>query len=332
MLSPPSWFLSFTSSRRTARTPNSLSARPVSTSSSVLSGFLITLILLQARGEHHAFSNFYVRRTLRIFPLYYGYLVFSALVGHMPAWQYWVYLQNFALGNGKLIGPPIHFWSLAVEEHFYLIWPLIALRAPKRYLPGIAAAFFLSSLAARIVLAPHGTDIFYPTECRLDGLALGALLALGYEAGVMPAIARSAWFAGSVVILLTLFMMIKFGGKHADIFQIAKPTLFSVLYAAFIAIILQAQLPSVNRWLSISPLRAIGRVSYGLYVFHPVLILLVLKTGLANKLLQFVASLCLTFGVSWISWTFYERHFLALKSRLSRGQGKGSGKRLTQAV
>ena len=288
----------------------------------VLSGFLITLILLEARNERHAFTNFYVRLTLRIFPLYYGYLLLSALLGHAPAWQYWVYVQNFALSSGKAIGPPVHFWSLAVEEHFYLVWPLIALRAPRRSLPGIAAALFVISLAARVDLSRHGVDTFYPTECRLDGLALGALLALAYTAGMMRSVARYAWFVGGAAILLIFFMMIRFGGKHAEIFQNLKPTLFSVFYAAAIAVILQVQLPAVNRWLSTSFLRAIGRISYGLYVFHPALILLVLKARIPNMVLQFALALCLTFAISMLSWTFYEKRFLVLKARFTRAPGR----------
>ena len=286
----------------------------------VLSGFLITLILLETREDEHAFSSLYIRRALRIFPLYYGYLVLSTLFHRAPAWQYWVYLQNFAIANGKEIGPPIHFWSLAVEEHFYFVWPILVLRLPKRLLPFVAGAFFVSSVIARIVLAKHGVDIFYPTECRLDGLALGALLALAYDAGMLRVVARSSWFAGTAALLTTAFLVKKFGGQHADIFQITKPLVFSVLYAAATAIVLQNQIPFLNRYLSARPLRAIGRISYGLYVFHPALIQLVEKTNLASLPLQFVLALCLTFAVSWASWTFYEKPFLSLKSRFTPGR------------
>ena len=302
----------------------------------VLSGFLITMILLETRNREHAFSSFYTRRALRIFPLYFGYLLLATLVGRAPAWQYWVYLQNFALASGRLISPPIHFWSLAVEEHFYLVWPLLAWLAPKRFLPAIAAAFLVSSVAARAVLVRHGTDIFYPTECRLDGLALGALLALAYQAGALRLVARFSWVAGTAALLALAFLMKRFGGQHADIFQVAKPLIFSVLYAAGIAIVLQTQLPLLNRCLSAASLRAVGRISYGLYVFHPAVISFVIKARVANMPLQFLLALGLTFAVSWMSWTFYEKRFLSLKSRFTPGKvadpvGPGAGTLVQQS-
>ncbi len=111
----------------------------------VLSGFLITGILLDAKHGPHRFINFYMRRVLRIFPLYYGVLAFfliflpllSVMLGGGPSflrsmvaeldpirvhqWRLWLYLQNFG-GSWKLFN---HFWSLAVEEHFYLFWPAV---------------------------------------------------------------------------------------------------------------------------------------------------------------------------------------------------------------
>ena len=106
----------------------------------VLSGFLITGILLDARGKQNALKVFYFRRVLRIFPLYYAYLIVAFLV--LPAfhaashvtysnqWWFWFYCQNIQAtfaASFPTTGPG-HFWSLAVEEHFYLIWPFIVLR------------------------------------------------------------------------------------------------------------------------------------------------------------------------------------------------------------
>ena len=101
----------------------------------VLSGFLITRILLSTKNQDNYFSAFYARRALRIFPLYYLFLAIYFFINPfihgeqiIPAskqWYYWVYLQNFALTFNWDSAGPMHYWSLGVEEHFYLFWPVL---------------------------------------------------------------------------------------------------------------------------------------------------------------------------------------------------------------
>src|SRR3954453_14091705 len=153
----------------------------------VLSGFLITGILFDAKGKEHYFRNFYVRRALRIFPLYYAALVAAIVilplfgssyaVAFRPAvaaqaWL-WLYGANLlqAIEGAWCLGPLNHFWSLAIEEHFYLLWPAVIYFASRRTAMGISGGLFLLSIVTRAVwLASGGNDVAAEvlTPLRMD--------------------------------------------------------------------------------------------------------------------------------------------------------------------
>ncbi|HMK29165.1 MAG TPA: acyltransferase, partial [Terriglobales bacterium] len=156
----------------------------------VLSGFLITGILLDAKGGQRYFSNFYARRTLRIFPLYFAFLalvlllapwfvsspMLSALYREMP-W-YLTYLFNWRAASG---GPPLgHLWSLSVEEQFYLAWPLLVYIASRRTLRMICSILIVGSFVFRVVAVGSGFPRFayFATPACMEELAYGALGAL----------------------------------------------------------------------------------------------------------------------------------------------------------
>src|SRR3954466_4450020 len=163
----------------------------------VLSGFLITGILLDSKGSPRYFSTFYARRTLRIFPLYYGVLlvvlvVLPLIVPQPPAareviadqgWL-WLYASNILMAwrnrvlfNGEHVYLS-HFWSLAVEEQFYLVWPLVVLLVGGRGLAWVCAACLPVALVVR-GLTTRGSEFsaaIFLTPCRVDSLAVGALV------------------------------------------------------------------------------------------------------------------------------------------------------------
>lgn len=185
----------------------------------VLSGFLITGILFDSKGSRHYFRTFYARRALRIFPLYYG-LLFAVFAVPLPAWApaseqawFWFYGVNFlrVLGGPGSCGSLEHFWSLAVEEHFYLAWPLIVLLFRRATLLWISGLTPLVALAFRtyFVLRGEMTAAYMLTPCRIDAMAVGSFLALairgpGGVAGVVP-LAHQAILAGGLP-LLALFI------------------------------------------------------------------------------------------------------------------------------
>jgi peptidoglycan/LPS O-acetylase OafA/YrhL len=154
----------------------------------VLSGFLITGILLRCRElpeRRNALRSFYARRFLRIFPLYYATLAACYVLGVNSARSsiFWhlAYLSNFYFFNlGGWEGPLSHFWSLAVEEQFYLIWPAIVLFVPQRYLAASIVGLWLSGVASRAVLPallPETRLIIALPNMNFDALGLGAILA-----------------------------------------------------------------------------------------------------------------------------------------------------------
>src|SRR5215510_125107 len=165
----------------------------------VLSGFLITGILYDARNQPHYFRNFYMRRLLRIFPLYYGVLALVFFVAPLipllagptldylvarQAWA-WLYAVNIYIARaGEWSFSYLdHFWSLAIEEHFYLVWPLVVFllaRRPRRLI-FVSLAIVLCAMLARLTGSLMGLSwwtTYVLTPFRLDGLALGALLAV----------------------------------------------------------------------------------------------------------------------------------------------------------
>ena len=175
----------------------------------VLSGFLITGILFDAKGQQHYFRNFYMRRTLRIFPLYYAALVLTLLVlprlvsgfpqaGVSQVWL-WLYGANVvqALRGEWCLGALNHFWSLAIEEHFYFVWPLAIYLTSRRGAMWLAlCAAAASGIARAAWLAGGGNDVAAEvfTLLRMDGLLLGSWIALAARgSGGLAWLTRLAW-------------------------------------------------------------------------------------------------------------------------------------------
>ena len=314
----------------------------------VLSGFLITGILLNARGTPHFLKNFYFRRALRILPLYY-LVVFSCLaagwIGSNPlyqfdkVWWYLLYLQNIGLTFWpSSTGCPGHFWSLGVEEHFYLLWPLLIVLCDERHLPRALLGLIAGSIACRLLLLSFGYDVFTFSLCRLDALSAGALLAVVVR---RPELAETAhqvcrWTLMILgPILLVLYLLTS--GKALLAMQAVKYTFVAVAYTALLgATVGPGRWQWLERLFCLPSLRWCGKYSYAMYVFHPFLYGLILglmrsRMGLAQTnpaaymAIEFpvlVAAVCL---VSWSSWHLFEKHFLKLKSRFGMPSSIGPG-------
>jgi peptidoglycan/LPS O-acetylase OafA/YrhL len=309
----------------------------------VLSGFLITGILLRARGSPRAWTRFYMRRVLRIFPLYYGALlgicVAALLMGRglgglTPTVWFWTYLQNVRGFFGVASAPeeqtapwltPAHFWSLAVEEHFYLFWPAIVLMISNRHLTKVLWGIVATSVLSRAVMiaTTHVNLVAEFTLCRMDALALGALIAVysGQEANVRR-MGRMARWATPALLALALPVFLLTSGKGLDWVQSFKSSLTAAIYAGAVIILLTARGDDVvSRILSSAPMRNLGKYSYALYIFHPFVFIvfdawLSQRPGLfrhAHNPLVALAPMAITYLAAFLSWHLYEKHFLKLK-------------------
>ncbi len=293
----------------------------------VLSGFLITRILIETRDKPGFFTNFYARRSLRILPLYYLFLVYfffvhSPLIGRgVPAFsEYWwwlVYLQNLPLTFGWPAYGPGHYWSLAVEEHFYLLWPMLVFFLSRRSLIAASWALIGLSLVVRIGLWSHGIDGFYFTLTRLDALSFGALLALLEPWVAAHRSTAKRLFVGGVIALglglIPVFVL--FSGSRAGWLQYVKYPLVAALYFAFLGWAVTAEERSLGRRFFASPaMRWVGGLGYGLYVYHGACfhwfdVVIPNRHPLAYLPLAFGFS----FVVAYLSFTLFEKPLLRLK-------------------
>ncbi len=303
----------------------------------VLSGFLISGILLDAKGTPHFLRNFYTRRALRILPLYYlvvlGCLAAGWIWGN-PAyslekvWWYLVYLQNVGMTFWPTaVGEPGHFWSLGVEEHFYLIWPFLMLVCSEKRLPIVLLTLIAGGIACRLLLVSLGYDVFTFSLCRMDALAMGALLAVLLRRPGMASVAcrvcRWALIVGGPLLLVLYGLC---SGKAQAAVQVVKYALVALTYTVLLgAVVGPGRIECLERVCTRWPLRWCGKFSYAMYVFHPFLyggIMTYLRRHSAltstNPLLfmagEFALCVACTLAVSWLSWQLLEKRFLKLKS------------------
>ncbi len=307
----------------------------------VLSGFLITGILVDSREEPGYFRNFYMRRVLRIFPLYYG--VLFALLLLTPAlgiqWHgifipLLLYLQNFQNYNRYTfsLAPGVtlnHLWSLAIEEQFYLLWPLLvfAARARLRVLR-LALVLSVCALLFRFVLMAQWGNAYaahHSMFARADALLLGGVLAMLYRGSAWPRVlAIAPWlFAGcaGLVVVSLLRPAVPLFASMYWIFCVR----FSIVAFASCGLLVWSLRPGlVSRGFSMLPLRWFGKYSYGLYVLHLIFLPYLSRVGrdaffalthnkAAAVALTAFAVLGLASLAAWLSFQFYEKPFLRLK-------------------
>jgi len=317
-----------------------------------LSGFLITGILLDSVADPHFFKNFYGRRLLRIAPLYYGFLLLLFIVvstrfaeGPRPWVLLLLYLQNTPLWYHLPATMPLAehvsmLWSLAVEEQFYLVWPVVIyLVRDRRKLLWIALAGAVAAPLARALLFAHGAspqETYELTICRADALLGGAWLALVTRGPARNTVIRFApwlfWAAlGSCVAI----------GMHAQRYTREVPavtlygySLTAITGAAVIAMSLGSG-SGVAATMKMPALRFLGKYSYCLYLVHQfvfwclqISILPAIQARTHSMLLYHFVDSALVFaisiGVAMISFRFFEQPVLRLKSRFNYDRAAAS--------
>ncbi|OQP66875.1 hypothetical protein A3860_00460 [Niastella vici] len=292
----------------------------------VLSGFLITRILLSTKESPGYFVNFYARRALRIFPLYYLFLAIyyillpltlnTPIVSLSLQKYHWLYLQNFAMTFRWPNEGPIHFWSLAVEEHFYLFWPLLVYFLSSRKLMVSSVFIIILAFCVRLLLVKLNYEVFYFTFCRIDELAVGTLLAiLETKKKLNEKNAKKFLYLAVAILIPTLGLWTVFTGAANPVIQVSKFILLSFTYFAVIGFVVSIkETHPVKRILETKSLLFSGKISYGLYVYHPMCIGLIsvfLKTK--SIALNFILAIVSTYLVATVSFYLFELKFLKLK-------------------
>jgi peptidoglycan/LPS O-acetylase OafA/YrhL len=287
----------------------------------VLSGFLITGILLSWRGRPlgDAVNVFYARRALRIFPLFYFVLIAAAALNIGPvretfAWHA-AYLSNFYFYlRGDWHGSVSHLWSLAVEEQFYAVWPWLILCAPERWLRPVVMAMIVVAPLSRL-LFPNPMDSVLPTSA-LDSLGLGALMA-------MPAAAphKGGPYGVLGAALVGVALILRYAGLGGQYQIVGLDFGVSLLSAWAVVGATRGFEGLAGRFLSASPVMAVGRISYGLYVYHGFTPYLLGRyvPGFVDMAWP-VRALMLTVAtalIAMVSWRLLERPFLRLKPALA---------------
>ena len=309
----------------------------------VLSGFLITGILLDSKPKPHYYRRFYIRRALRILPAFYllllGLIVLPRtgwLEGRRVGWPFiglsFLYLANLT----TLFGVPAQYaalWSLAVEEHFYLLWPAVVRALSRRAAGWCALGIFIASPLIRAISYEMGHRAGVPyTWLVADGLAIGALLGVlsrGRLAERRPMFYFSATCMAAAIGLLALGT--RFGIWRGSTFfgSVFRPTAVNLFCAGVLSLTLLAG-SSLFRWIVQRPvLQWFGGISYGLYLVHMLAFDFTdhwlvrffpgfyskLPTRLESLFLRFLLSVGLAVGVAFLSRKYFEEWFLQLKDR-----------------
>ena len=315
----------------------------------VLSGFLITGILLDAKGSSTYFRSFYARRILRIFPLYYAVLLFVLLLlpsltaaihhprlvdlmtPHRQIW-YWLHLSNWVTAFDPRAFLITNFWTLSVEEQFYLVWPTVILLCPNRFISWFCISLIGGALLLRNIpyflniQALHDNFMYRLTPFRLDTLAFGALLAVLVRRHDWPTMAtRTA--AILLYLGLPLLLIVLIAGRAVA--PLGMPmvrlgyTAIGLLSSALVLYAFESQgsPKPAAKLLRSRFLTSLGAYSYGIYVFHGIVRYYLpvyaqhygLSANRSYALLIMALGMFVSYFAAFCSYHAFEKHFLRLK-------------------
>lgn len=306
----------------------------------VLSGFLITNILLNARknaassARWQIIKSFYLRRMLRIFPIYFLLIFLMLLLADAylknNIWYMVTYTSDFLFFKQRDLGEFGPTWSLAVEEQFYLIWPWLIILTPIKYLSGlITGGVIVGSVCSIILYILYGWFALFLPFCCIQGFSIGALLACGQQGMVQQNLLDKIFLLllGPAVILLAFY---QFGAALSSVIRLAD----SVIAFNIISYTVKQKYNRVSASiLNNRVLNYIGKISYGIYLYH------FLLPGLTDRVVNYLNGifkfskktvvfleypppayfihLCLLLLITTLSYYFFETKITSLKTRFS---------------
>lgn len=342
----------------------------------VLSGYLITGILWKEKSREesisHKLKKFWVRRSLRILPLYFGYLLILSLAYlffHFPASYraYIVYLltysYNFTRGlPGWTMEPAFaHLWSLAIEEQFYLLFPLVLFFGTRRFIRVFMWVVIIVAPLVRFLLGQYfirrgfggetlATIVYWNTLSQLDAFFMGGMISvLSLDKSIRK---PHILFGGSLLLVLLAgvlnythqgfhnFFLTDLGygfGQAGNYAYVWQYSLLNVLFAGFILVLVsghtQNLFPRMRNILENKWMVNIGKVSYGMYIYHWMIWYYLFENTVkpANHYLWrvglYLPYLAVVYVVASLSFRFYENYFIKLKDRFfpASAPGRGAG-------
>jgi peptidoglycan/LPS O-acetylase OafA/YrhL len=312
----------------------------------VLSGFLITGILIKTRVNTGYFRNFYARRVLRIFPLYYlaitlflfvipllfvdfneqyyRYIRYSKAI-------YYFYLQNMLVNSTpsvpQILMAPL--WSLAVEEHYYLVWPVLVYLLRKQRLIHVCLALTAVAVLLRLYLintvSSSEHEILYRwTVTRMDSLLIGSLLAIIVTMDRWRMF-LAQWRTRLFVCAAAALLAVIYCNERSLDGTVMTSVGFTVIALFFASLLSAVTGMEKTRWpvrlFDNGVLRSVGKYSYAMYIVHVVVnslvsthvVLRFVPSPSARLLLLFPLTTIITYAIAWCSWHLFEKHFLSMK-------------------
>jgi hypothetical protein len=306
----------------------------------VLSGFLITRILLTKKEElitsdssiGYLLKNFYLRRFLRIFPIYYLLIAFLFTIDYKNTRDFFLWLVTYSSNiyqsiRNEYVGDFNHFWSLAVEEQFYLIWPLILLFIkPNKILLTIIITIVFAILLKTyfyLYIGKWMATSYFTLNC-MHAIGIGSLFSYFtlYNKKIIDIIEKPIWLY-FILFLYFIFLILEYKFRFGWYKEVGDELLFALLSAL---IILRASKNGfklgIKYFLENKFVIYAGKISYGIYVYHlfmPTFYYFIsprLGISITNKYTMFIAFFFLTFFVSHLSWLIIEKPILSIKSKL----------------
>lgn len=316
----------------------------------VLSGYLITYLLLneQAAKGQFSFKNFYIRRTLRIWPLYFSVVLFGFFVyPYLKTWigmstnipaqlgYYVAFLANFDIINihqhlqeGNMPMMLGLTWSVAIEEQFYLVFPILLLLVPNKYYGFLFGILLVFCGIFRHYYQTDETILYFHTFAVMGDLIIGALLAYySFYSTSFVSIVQKLSKNTLFFVYLMGFALLLYGNYHFSDQQ--SLITYRIPYTLFFAFVIAEQNFAQNSIIKYHRFKTIsnwGQYTYGLYLLHPIAIQVLIiayrvlhlnNTTLIENIFYVVGSFALSLIMSYLSYHYFESYFLRLKKRFT---------------
>jgi peptidoglycan/LPS O-acetylase OafA/YrhL len=296
----------------------------------IISGFLIVYLLIveKERLNTIALFKFYGRRILRIFPVYYlvvgiAYLLYHNTNPEIQFSKFLFFLSNFWMIdiNGWTVSPLIPLWSICIEEHFYLVIPLLLTFLPQKAFPILFYTIILISIVFRIYITEtvefNWMSIYCHTLSKCDMLAAGGLMAYYFQSKKTTINFSNYVLFGTTVFLITMMTFVDSADYSTWYFAAFRKYIFSIpLLLLFYIIVLQPEKnPLIKFLINIRIVNYLGKISYGLYMYHNLVPGLTIGIIKNYPILTFLINILFTIIIATVSYEFFEKQFLKLKTK-----------------